>query len=197
MLGTSKQYASNISNDGKKVGDKVLDKILMLFPDVNPVWLKMGNGNMLKNISDNTDIENFPKTNYRMIPLLNLDVVGGASNQEMDTAEYVEKYVPFLDAQNGDICCPVTNNSMSPVYTPGTLVQLRKIERWRDYVEYGQVYVVDLIDGRRLIKQVKKSEKKNTFVLHSYNNEYDDNDIPVNMIYSMWLVIAKYEKMVM
>lgn len=48
ILGTSKQYASNISNEGKSVGGKILDKLLNLFPEVNPIWLKMGEGEMLK-----------------------------------------------------------------------------------------------------------------------------------------------------
>jgi hypothetical protein len=49
-LGVSPQFSSNICKPGKKVGDKVLDKILAAFPQVNAVWLKMGQGEMLKDI---------------------------------------------------------------------------------------------------------------------------------------------------
>ena len=71
ILGTSKQYASNISNEGKNVGDKVLDKILKLFPDVNPIWLKMGEGDMLKTGSINVKGDN---------NVSNTGVIGGNIN---------------------------------------------------------------------------------------------------------------------
>ncbi len=141
--------------------------------------------------------EYLPTSNFKLVPLVNLDIAGGTTNQEMDIAQYVEKYIPFVDAKSEDIACPVTNNSMSPIYPPGTIVQIRKIVLWREYIEYGQVYVVDLVDGRRLIKQVKKGSEKNKFILSSFNKDYEDNEIPTEMIYSMWLVIAKYEKVVM
>ncbi len=48
ILGVSPQYASNISNAGKHVGTKTLNKILKLFPSVSPIWLKMGEGDMIK-----------------------------------------------------------------------------------------------------------------------------------------------------
>ncbi|MGV8135863.1 MAG: helix-turn-helix transcriptional regulator [Mangrovibacterium sp.] len=47
-LGFKPQYASNITKHGKNVGKETLNKILEIFPEVNPVWLKMGEGEMLK-----------------------------------------------------------------------------------------------------------------------------------------------------
>lgn len=48
ILGKAPQYVSNLCNNGKKVGNKVLNEILMAFPAVNPIWLKLGEGEMLK-----------------------------------------------------------------------------------------------------------------------------------------------------
>lgn len=214
----SENTLKSMFNKGTNPSLDVLIKLSHAFPHYSIRWLLIGEGDMLllkaisnqdktvsgkylddehcKDVSEPLK-EYLPSSNFKLIPLVNLDIAGGTTNQEMDIAQYVEKYIPFVDAKSEDIACPVTNNSMSPVYPPGTIVQIRKIELWREYIEYGQVYVVDLIDGRRLIKQVKKGSEKGKFILSSFNKDYDDNEIPTDMIYSMWLVIAKYEKVVM
>lgn len=209
---------NNQINGDSVVSVEVILAIIGLYPDLSLKWLLKGEGDMLdgngnsssgnlylKKKNDSEEIphskeplaEYLPTSNYKLLPLVNLDVAGGSTNQEVDTAQYIERYIPFIDARDDDMACPVTNNSMTPVYPPGTLVQIRKIELWREYIEYGQVYVVDLIDGRRLIKQVKKSKSKDKVMLVSFNKEYDDNEVPMDMIYSMWLVISKYERVVM
>lgn len=197
-------------NEDATITSETISSILEVYPQLDANWLLTGKGEMYKseqhttNTTDTHSIhvdeplrEYLPTSNFKLLPLMNMDIAGGSTNQEVDTTEYIEKYIPFVDARDGDIACPVTNNSMTPVYPSGTIVQMRKVERWREYIEYGQVYVVDLVDGRRLIKQVRKSTSKDKFTLVSFNKEYDDNEVSVDMIYSMWLVIAKYEKLVM
>jgi hypothetical protein len=49
ILDVTPQYASNITKNGKSVGYKVFDNILSKFPNINPNWLKMGEGEMIKN----------------------------------------------------------------------------------------------------------------------------------------------------
>jgi hypothetical protein len=63
-LGVSPQYASSITKKGKNVGDKVLSGILEKFPSLNPVWLKMGVGAMLKG----EPVESAPLTDTILIP---------------------------------------------------------------------------------------------------------------------------------
>lgn len=200
----------NMFNRGTNPSFEFLEKVANAYPDLNANWLITGKGGMYKSeqhTTKGTDThsihvdeplrEYLPTANFKLLPLMNMDIAGGCTNQEVDTTEYIEKYIPFVDARDGDIACPVTNNSMTPVYPPGTIVQMRKVERWREYIEYGQVYVVDLVDGRRLIKQVRKSTSKDKFTLVSFNKEYDEDDVSKDMIYGVWLVIAKYEKLVM
>lgn len=201
-------------NRGTNPSVDMLLKISNAYPNISLKWLLKGegemyNGNEVRAEASKTEIkttyreyqpvgeplaEYLPVSNFKLIPLVNMDVAGGSSNDVVDTPQYIEKYVPFIDAKDGDKCCPVTNNSMTPRYPPGTLVQIRKIEQWREFIEYGRIYVVDLKDGRRLIKQVKRGESREYYTLHSFNEEYDDVQISMNMIHSMWLVIAKYEK---
>lgn len=47
MLGTSPTFTSGICNGQKGAGEKLLDSILAVFPQVNKVWLYFGEGDML------------------------------------------------------------------------------------------------------------------------------------------------------
>ncbi len=44
--GLSNGYVNNIR---KSISDNILQKVALTFPELNPVWLRMGEGNMLLN----------------------------------------------------------------------------------------------------------------------------------------------------
>jgi phage repressor protein C with HTH and peptisase S24 domain len=92
-------------------------------------------------------------------------------------------------AQQGDFVVPVYGESMSPTYPSGSLVLARNYERWREYIDYGSTYIVELDDGTRLIKIVTKSESEGRITLHSINSTYTDNDVPITIIRRMYRVI--------
>lgn len=151
----------------------------------------------LKEINQIINISSFKDNNYRLVPLYSHDVVGGINNQESDSNGYITGYIPFVNAQNTDIAVPVTNDSMSPSYEPGSIVQIRKIELWKEFIDFGHVHIIELIDDRRLIKIIKKGTDNNHFILESTNQKYDSSVISTDMIRSIWVVLAKYQKVVM
>jgi transcriptional regulator with XRE-family HTH domain len=51
-VGLSNGYVNNIN---KGISDEYLQKIALVFDDLNLVWLRMGEGNMLKNINSETE----------------------------------------------------------------------------------------------------------------------------------------------
>lgn len=51
-LNVSSQAISNYVRDGYNIGREVIENILKAFPQLDANWLLMGEGNMLKNISD-------------------------------------------------------------------------------------------------------------------------------------------------
>lgn len=61
-LGLSKQHASSICTGNKIAGDALLNKILHVFPSINKSWLKLGEGEMLRELPaeqiNNTAINN-------------------------------------------------------------------------------------------------------------------------------------------
>lgn len=51
-LGFTPQYASNICNGSKTIGEETLEKILTVFPEINKIWLLTGEGEMLRTSSN-------------------------------------------------------------------------------------------------------------------------------------------------
>lgn len=52
-LNKSKQYASNLTSEGKSVGKNVIENLTSIIPDLNVSWLLTGEGEMLKTSNAN------------------------------------------------------------------------------------------------------------------------------------------------
>lgn len=194
-LGVSTQYASNICKNGKNVGEKQKQHILDVFHDVSRSWLLAGEGTMLKSESISEK-----DADFRLVPMYNLDARGGfGGNEEVDVAEYIVDYIPFKDAKQGDICVPIIGNSMAPTYCAGAIVLLHRVEQWADFLELGQVYMIVLKDGRRLIKELRASQedRKSKYLCVSHNPTFDPVELPKDMISRIFLVRAVYAKTAM
>lgn len=94
---------------------------------------------------------------YRLVPMINSDAVGGMHKMNdisVTDPEYIIKYIPFVDATADDVCIRVTSDSMIPTCPPGCVVQIREVYNWKEYFGYGNLFVLQLKDGRRIIKEV-------------------------------------------
>lgn len=172
--------------------------------DLNINWLLTGEGDMLK--SEQAEIVSTPQNGASssvrpifkqapqvMVPLINIDSVGGIHSQNLLTAgeQYVESLVPFPDARPDDVAILQSGDSMSPTIPPGAILQIRQVVDWREYFGYGNVFVLWLTDDRRITKQVLKYKPDpQTYVTcHSYNADAADEELPKSMIKQVWKVV--------
>ena len=126
------------------------------------------------------------------IPVINLDVRGGLlPNAETDTNQYVIDTMPFSRsiACEGDVVVPVVGDSMQPRYPDGSHVLIRPLPMWREWLELGQSYVLELADYRRTIKIVRKGSTPGTYRLECYNERFDTTEIPKSLIQHVWQVL--------
>ena len=79
-------------------------------------------------------------------------------------------------------------DSMYPRYPSGSRLLIRHVESWREYLELGASYVIELVDGRRVVKIVKKGSDKDHFLLVSVNPEFEEQEIPKSIINHVFLV---------
>ena len=134
-------------------------------------------------------------TGYRLVPLCNLDARGGFENNEEVGTEYTLTYYPFKNAKSDDICIPISGDSMSPTYKPGSIVLLHPVQEWYEFLEMGQVYVIELQDERRIIKELRNCpDSKDKYMCISHNPNYDPVELPKKLIKRVFLVTAMYSK---
>lgn len=193
-IGLSTGYISNMSKNSGGISSDVMLKLKDKFPDLNLDWLITGSGEMLKSATPTSvSASSDNSISYRLVPLLNLDAVGGihSPNVVLGDREYADQLIPFTDAQEGDVALTVSGESMSPTCPPGSRVLIRQVPQWREYFGYGNIFVLLLTDGRRILKEVQKyhEDSKNYILCKSHNDKYPEEELPKNMIKSVWKVI--------
>lgn len=173
--------------------------------DLNIDWLLTGKGEMLNKKFKIDEIE-FPTSEELkiieadikegragFIPLVHIDSVGGihSENSIVSSEQYIERLIPFPDARPGDVAILQSGNSMAPTIPAGAILQIRRVDGWREYFGYGGDFVLWLEDDRRITKQVLKYEPdpKNYITCHSYNPESADEELPKSMIVEVWKVV--------
>lgn len=191
--GLSNGFVNNIV---KTIGADKLRKISIAYPELNTDWLLTGEGEMLKGEEGQSVTTVADNSDYKLVPMYNLDARGGFADNIELSKEYVVDYIPFKGAKNEDICIPISGDSMSPTYRAGSIVLLHRVEDWFEFLELGQVYVIELRDGRRLIKELRRSEEdsKNNYLCISHNPMFEPVELPKKLIMRVFLVRAVYAK---
>lgn len=183
-----------VDKSGDNTSVEKLEQISNSYPDLNIAWLRTGMGSMLVNTERSGNLNTDTTINdYRLVPLINIDAVGGmySENEVMNEPEYVIGTIAFNGALEGDKCIQVTGHSMEPACPPGSIVLIRQVERWKEYFGFGNIFVVLLEDGRRVLKQITKSDEDpcNYVKCVSFNRDYPEEDLPKSMIAGVWKVI--------
>jgi phage repressor protein C with HTH and peptisase S24 domain len=185
-IGVSSAYITSMR---KSIQPDKVERIKEEFPDLDVDWLLTG-------VKD----DNSPpiKTSDTiLIPVVNLDSRGGtAYNEEVQTDTYITGQIPFPRsiAHQGDVVIPIYGDSMEPTYKAGSMVLIREVELWREYLEFGCTYVIGLVDDRRVIKTVMAGNDTDHFLLVSINPAYQPQEIDKKIIRSVWRVIASVRR---
>lgn len=197
-LGITQPQVNNIVSGRERLGLKNAQKFSAIL-GIDPLWL-MTQGEQGKNPNDEgeqpTSITTTPNDIIN-IPILSLDARGGfLPNDKADVEQYTIGTMPFNRqiAHTGDVVIPVYGDSMTPKYPAGSFILIRPIEAWREYIELGRSYVLELADWRRIIKIVRKGSDATHYTLDSYNVDYESNEVAISFINNMWLVVASVNR---
>lgn len=196
LCGISKSAYSMIENGRSKLTMRNRALIIDAL-NVNESWLDTGTGDMFisgrKPSKSLNLVSNLPPKDYLMVPVFSVDVIDSISVLDKSL---ILKYVPFVNAQPEDLSMVVIGNSMAPIFPPGATALLHPMQQWRTYVEFGQVYLIVLSDGRKILKEIRRpldAQKAIThFVCHSYNLEYDQTELPISIIKNLYIVKAVF-----
>jgi transcriptional regulator with XRE-family HTH domain len=193
-MNISRTIVSNYLNGQRNFGKLVANRWADAF-GIDPMWL-MSKGD--KGSPPNGIIQYSPTHDDVInIPILSPDARGGfLPNDKADIEQYTIGMMPFNKqiAHTGDVVIPVYGDSMTPKYPAGSYILIRPIEAWREYIELGRSYVLELADWRRIIKIVRKGSDATHYTLDSYNVDYESNEVAISFINNMWLVVASVNR---
>jgi phage repressor protein C with HTH and peptisase S24 domain len=82
---------------------------------------------------------------------------------------------------------PLCGNSMSPVYQPGEMMLCREFDTWREFLPFGEAFLV-ITNGFSTVKYVKRGKDENTLLMVSANRNFEDFEMPKNLILKMFLI---------
>lgn len=192
IMGVSQGYVTQLLNGKSAFGKTNAKKWGKAF-GLSESWLLTGEGDMVKTPASEPVYEVIEKADYKLIPLINIDSVGGIHSENELTAseQYPIKLLPFTEAREGDVAIYQSGNSMSPIIPPGSIMLIRKVEDWREYFGYGNIYVLWLRDGRRITKEVRKytTDPENYITCVSYNPDVADEELPRKIIVGVYKVV--------
>lgn len=194
---------TRIVNEHRTPSRSTCEKITEAFPKYTVEWILTGIGDTVSDdtndiTSDTNNLndvvsDSFHSQDYKMVPIVHIDSVGGihSPNSIVDETQYIQGYAPFTDAREGDICIIQSGDSMVPTCPSGSLLLLRHVPSWKEYFGYGNIFVIELIDGRRITKEVTRydNDPDNYIWCVSHNPDVPDEELPKSLIRSVWKVI--------
>jgi len=198
-LGASRGSISKAVKDGKSIGSNVLEKIIALYPDLNPQWLLTGQGSMLIESDNGPAIQTFRlKTDTtvesQQIPLYDLEAVAGlvplfGNSRVLQPVDHIS--IPHLPKCDGAVY--VTGDSMYPLLKSGDIIMYKIIDDIANSIFWGEMYLIGIDMGGDeyiTVKYIQQSDKEGHVKLVSENPHHQDSDVAMNRIRALALVKA-------
>jgi len=189
QCGLSNGYFGKVND----ISDKKLESITRIYPELNPVWLKMGIGEMIKQDIEIDEREKFklnhinPEETANTIPLLPISAFAGKLNDFKVSIKESDCERIISPIKNADFALTVYGDSMQPEYQSGSQILVKKIDETA-FIDWGKVYVIDTLNGT-LIKKIIPSSKEGYIRCLSINPEYPPVEVPLTSVFGIYRVM--------
>lgn len=186
-IGASNGLISGAIKRDADIGGRWVSLFVENFRDVNPIWVLLGEGDMLRDTQPPTaKPEIIPSPDG--IPLIPIEAWAGALNGEEYSimAEDCDRYIVPL-FKDADFLITVRGDSMTPKYYSGDIVACRKVFLSDLWFQWGKVYIIDTNQGS-LLKKVRRGSSEETITLVSENPEYEPFELRKDQIYNIAIV---------
>lgn len=196
--GISNGYINNIRTS---IGNKILEKIEMVYPELNKLWLLHGDGPMIKHDGFITKDErvNYTKSpsgrvtkkfGAGLVKFYDTDFAAGDIQFFEDSSSIIPAYEMDIPEFAGCTAFRTYGESMEPMIQSGSILFGTLVEDWQSHLEYGQIYGIVCNDKRKYLKYIRKDRERpqTHYLLRSENKEYDDFELPKDKIKNIWLI---------
>lgn len=196
-------FRKAIKNNGAIGSDKI-EKILSNYPDLNPIWLMTGYGNMIISNDDNSYFAaaeplinykiNLPANKLYQVPVFGVAEAGYIVGYSDDWSVYVESCTLPTHSEQLTRGFTVHGSSMEYLLSDGDVILCRRVLDVKEFsFHLEEIYVLVTIDGM-VVKHVSKRE--NGFFVRSENPGYAPFFIPYEDVIEVWRAEMKLSYMV-
>lgn len=188
--GLSRGYINKVQDS---IGSKILAKVRLVHPELNPEWLTSGDGSMLLTEAQKSRERH---KQSRGVPYYAVSFMGGFDTVENDQSTMPDSYVSFPKFQNAEVWCDVEGHSMEPLISDGDIIALREIHSWSDFLLAGEVYAI-VTEELRTVKIVTKSDLGEGYIRLVPANkspEYQPQDLPKKLVRRVYKVLGCMKK---
>lgn len=187
-IGCSNGVISRCINKGSDISSIWVSKIIEMYPDISPLWLLTGKGDITDS-SQQKPIARHTEDPNKGIPLIPFSAMAGALTGETSILEYeCERYI--IPAFKGaDFLMPIKGDSMTPTYRSGDIVACQRVPMSDLFFQWNRPYIINTNQGP-LIKRIKPGSDKQHILIVSDNKEYDPFELAYEDIYNVALVIG-------
>ena len=180
------------------VNSNFLEDLLSTYPEINPEWLLLGKGEILKindqNIKESSD--QIHKKN--LIPLFeDVHSIGGtATVASVEAVSYPSEWIDAGDWFTGATAAIRHYGDSMKEYPSGCILALKEVTD-RRLIFWGRNYCIETIEGR-ITKRLQKSDDKDFVIAYSTNQDkyidgrliHEPIDIPKDSIKKLFQVLG-------
>lgn len=171
-----------------------IEKISNIYPQLNPVWLRTGEGDMLKpapSYSEGAEsAAGAPEVpGGHFIPLIPVSAQGGSLNDFVVSIKGSECEKVLSPARGAEFAIQVAGDSMAPEYPNGSQIHIKRINE-QAFIEWGKVYVLDTCNGT-VIKRIVPSARRGFIRCLSINPDpiYAPFEVALSDVYGIYRVL--------
>jgi len=181
-LGMPQGHVTKYEKAKRIIGKNIEYKLLKEF-NVNQNWWHNDVGPMF----DLEKSKSINLVNKGIAYYEDVDVTAGPDNLFTDGSLQPTGYIQIPHFEDCDTSFPLWGDSMWPLYQSGQIVMCKEFLPWRDYVPYGEVFLV-VTDSLRTVKYVKPASSEDKYLLVSENPHFDSFEISKEHIRRMFIV---------
>ena len=193
--GLSKGLIGQARTGKSDLGIKAIDKILIIYQDLNRVWLLTGEGEMIKNnltpqqyYGGDTEKQKAGEPQMYIVSLIPISAKGGTLDEFSRGIMENDCEKVLSPIKGADFAITVCGDSMSPDYPSGCHIFIKKIEE-RAFIDWGKVFVLDTVNGTIIKKLMPVADDPSKIKCISINPEYPPYEISLEYVRGIYRVL--------